>query len=160
MSNKKVRDILFTWIKIIAMLISIETCFYCSHLLKITFSSSHSLKLLPHLLHPMHSFVKDMSAGPVSSLTPAFSAERFSVRRSSLALPQNCSCWDAYDSTSLNSMFTSVSYIWHYPPFSPHFEHFLHLISRKSCPCQYLAPACQFFSSFLIIKCWNSRLST
>lgn len=78
--------------KIIAMLISIETCFYCSHLLKITFSSSHSLQLLPHLLHPMHSFVKDMSAGPVSSLTPAFSAERFSVRRSSLALPQNCSC--------------------------------------------------------------------
>ena len=123
MSNKKTREILFTWIKTIAMLTSIERCFYCSQLSKITFSLSHSFRLPPHFLHPFHSFSKDMPTGPASSLTPAFLFNP-PVKRSSPALFQNCSCWEAHDSTLLNSMFTSVSNIWHYPPFSPHFKHF------------------------------------
>lgn len=72
------------------------------------------------------------------------------LNREVSALSPIFSCWDAYDSTSLNSVFASVHNIWHCPPSSPHFTFFTwfpgyYNMLVDPCTCQYLVPSFQFF---------------
>lgn len=81
------------------MLMSIETCFYYSHLFTITLFLSHSfpLPLNFSLLTFQQSFFKNTSIPTDSNFTLNFSFELPSVRQSSPALQGNCFCQDAHD---------------------------------------------------------------